>query len=131
MGLVLALGRASRAATHLEEDPCEQKSVWIDVGAHSGESTLWEAHKHRDCVIYAFEPNIKAINHAFAALDNYVVVPVAVTESDGFTKIYLNGIVERFFRTLKEQVIYGRACGNSRRYGRRPPSSWSSTTISG
>lgn len=68
----------------------QAKSVWIDVGAHMGESTLREAVRRRECIVYAFEPNIKAVSGAFALLDNYIVVPMAVTESDGFTEIHLN-----------------------------------------
>lgn len=70
--------------------PREKTAVWVDVGAHMGQSNLLEARRRRDCMFFAFEPNIKAISHAFALLDNYVVVPMAVTETDGFTKMYLN-----------------------------------------
>lgn len=42
-----------------------------------------------------------------------------------------NGVLERFNRTLKEQIIYGRTYKNAERSERRSPHSFRSTTSSG
>jgi FkbM family methyltransferase len=64
--------------------------VWIDVGAHEGESTLPFAAAHRDLIVYAFEPNLRAAARTMGRLRNYVVLPIAIAETDGSAELRLN-----------------------------------------
>ena len=60
------------------------KNVWIDVGAHLGESTLPHAKTHPDTMVYAFEPNIYAAQKiGIGMLPNYKVIPAAVSDYNG------------------------------------------------
>jgi len=64
--------------------------VWIDVGAHRGETTFEHARSNPDLVVYAFEPDVSVASHRYALLDNFVVVPMAVSDCDGFRKFHLH-----------------------------------------
>jgi FkbM family methyltransferase len=66
------------------------KRIWIDVGAHHGERTLEAAKNDPRLTVFAIEPNIKAAVDIFGCLDNYIVIPMAVSECDGFSKFYIN-----------------------------------------
>jgi FkbM family methyltransferase len=66
------------------------KRIWIDVGAHLGERTLEAAQKEADLIVYAFEPNLKVAVELFGVRDNFVVIPMAVAQSDGFSPFFLN-----------------------------------------
>lgn len=64
--------------------------VWIDVGSYMGEYTLEAARSDPKLTVFAFEPNLKVAVETYNLLENYIVVPVAVAETDGFAPLYLN-----------------------------------------
>jgi FkbM family methyltransferase len=64
--------------------------VWIDVGAHRGETTFNCARDCPDLIVYAFEPDVAVASHRYSLLDNFVVLPMAVTETDGFREFNIN-----------------------------------------
>jgi len=64
--------------------------VWIDVGAHRGETTFEQARSNPDLVVYAFEPDVSIASHRYALLDNFIVIPMAVSDRDGFREFHLN-----------------------------------------
>jgi FkbM family methyltransferase len=66
------------------------QGVWIDVGAHHGEKTLPYARQNPGLRIYALEPNLEAAARLIGAAPNYIVVPVAVSETDGVADLNLN-----------------------------------------
>jgi FkbM family methyltransferase len=64
--------------------------VWLDVGAHLGEKTFHIAAGRPDLRVYAFEPNLEVASKLMGRLANYVVLPMAVAETDGSADFYLN-----------------------------------------
>ncbi len=76
--------------THGNCKDCVGRSVWLDIGAHLGESTFEFARVNPNLTVYAFEPSLKLAAKMFGALDNYIVIPMAVAESDGFSSFYVN-----------------------------------------
>jgi FkbM family methyltransferase len=56
------------------------RQVWIDVGAHRGETTLLLAALRRRLVVYAFEPVPRLAAELMGRYRNYVVLPFAVSE---------------------------------------------------
>lgn len=70
--------------------PNETRGIWLDVGAHLGENSFERAARHPGLTVYAFEPNLKLAAQRFDTLPNYVVVPMAVSDKDGFTRFLLN-----------------------------------------
>lgn len=66
------------------------KHVWIDVGAHEGESTFPFAAAQPDLIVYAFEPNLRAAARAMGRLRNYVVLPIAIAATDGSARLNVN-----------------------------------------
>jgi len=64
--------------------------TWVDVGAHLGETTFQAAQDNPNLEIYAFEPNLKLASQRWAVLTNFIVLPFAVAEIDGFVDFYLN-----------------------------------------
>jgi len=73
-------------------DP-EVQPVWIDVGAHLGQTTQQIAKERPWIKVYAFEPNAKLaekLAETTSALPNYVVIPSAIASQDGFSNFYLN-----------------------------------------
>ena len=64
--------------------------VWIDVGAHSGESTFALASRRPDLRVFAFEPNLPLAATLMGRLPNYLVFPMAVADRDGSAPFYLN-----------------------------------------
>jgi FkbM family methyltransferase len=64
--------------------------VWIDVGAHRGETTFNHARDCPDLLVYAFEPDVSVASHRYSLLPNFVVLPMAVTETDGFREFNVN-----------------------------------------
>ena len=77
-----------------EGPPPEPAEIWFDVGAHLGELTFDWARKNPDCVVYAFEPNIKAASRVIGRLPNFVVIPMAVSTRNGFETFYENAYEE-------------------------------------
>lgn len=66
------------------------KGIWIDVGAHHGETTLSQARQNPGLQVYAFEPNLCAFAKLVGVAPNYMVFPMAVAEDDGVANLYLN-----------------------------------------
>lgn len=64
--------------------------MWIDVGAHEGESTFPYAAADPRLLVYAFEPNLRAASRVMGRLPNYVVLPIAIAERDGSAELQLN-----------------------------------------
>ncbi len=71
-------------------NPEESGDVWIDVGAHTGESTLEAARERPGLRVYAFEPNLSLAAALMGRLPNYIVLPMAVAGSDGSAPFHLN-----------------------------------------
>lgn len=71
-------------------EPVRPQRVWIDVGAHLGEKTLGPAQEDPSLRVFAFEPNLEVAARLIGRLPNYVVVPMAVTETEGCVDFYLN-----------------------------------------
>lgn len=70
--------------------PDETQGIWLDIGAHLGETTFERAGTHPGLVIYAFEPNVKLAAERFDTVPNYTVLPMAVSEQNGFARFRLN-----------------------------------------
>ncbi|MDY6843993.1 MAG: FkbM family methyltransferase [Thermodesulfobacteriota bacterium] len=66
------------------------RAIWIDVGAHLGEKTFQVAKENPSLIVYAFEPNLKVAIQLIGLLPNFVVIPMAVTEKNGFSDLYIN-----------------------------------------
>lgn len=66
------------------------EGTWIDVGAHSGEVTLWHAQQNPGLRVYALEPNLRAAVKLMGRAPNYLVIPMAVAEKDGCADFYIN-----------------------------------------
>jgi FkbM family methyltransferase len=64
--------------------------VWIDVGAHIGQSSFAEAQKDPKLMVFAFEPLLPQAAQTFAKLPNYMIIPMAVSLLDGFVEFYVN-----------------------------------------
>lgn len=65
------------------------RRIWIDVGAHEGESTFPFAAVDPSLLVYAFEPNLHAAARIMGRLRNYVVLPIAIAERDGSAVLHL------------------------------------------
>lgn len=70
--------------------PDDSQAVWLDVGAHLGETTYEHARKQPNLRVYAFEPNIELAAQRFNKLPNFTMLPMAVGEHDGFSTFHLN-----------------------------------------
>ncbi|PZV13509.1 MAG: hypothetical protein DCF22_10615 [Leptolyngbya sp.] len=70
-------------------DP-DSYQIWLDVGAHHGQSTLNQAISDPAVTVYAFEPNLKLAAELSGVTPNYVVIPAAIAKQDGVSKFYLN-----------------------------------------
>jgi FkbM family methyltransferase len=66
------------------------RRIWIDVGAHEGETTFPFAAADPSLLVYAFEPNLHAASRIMGRLRNYVVLPIAVAQRDGSAELQLN-----------------------------------------
>ena len=72
------------------QDSSSPKKIWIDVGAHLGESTLALARADPTIRVYAFEPNVKLAARLTGLLSNFIVIPMAVGRQNGFCEFHLN-----------------------------------------
>ena len=70
------------------------KGIWIDVGAHHGEVTLSHAVSNPALIVYALEPNLRAASVTFGRAPNYIVIPMAVAETDGCAQLHINAFDE-------------------------------------
>jgi FkbM family methyltransferase len=66
------------------------QGTWIDVGAHHGELSIGSARGNPGLRVYAIEPNLKAASKLIGDVPNYVVLPVAIAETDGCAEFYVN-----------------------------------------
>jgi FkbM family methyltransferase len=64
--------------------------TWIDVGAHSGEKTLSHARLNPNLRVFAFEPNLRVAARLMGAASNFLVIPVALAETDGVAEFHIN-----------------------------------------
>lgn len=72
--------------------PRHHRRIWIDVGAHEGETTMRAAAAHRDLLVYGFEPNLAVAGRIMGRLRNYVVIPVAIALQDGTAELKLTAL---------------------------------------
>lgn len=66
------------------------EGTWIDVGAHHGETTLRHATLNPGLRVYAFEPNFSAAVKLMGRVSNYLAIPMAVAEKDGYANLHIN-----------------------------------------
>jgi FkbM family methyltransferase len=66
------------------------EGIWIDVGAHHGEHTLGYANHNPGLRIYAFEPNLRPAVKMMGHAPNFVVIPMAISETDGCANFHIN-----------------------------------------
>ncbi len=88
--LELWLHRALRVAVARRIRPRHYRRVWIDVGAHEGETTIRLAAARPDLIVYAFEPNLAVAARVMGRLRNYVVIPIAIALRDGTAELKLS-----------------------------------------
>lgn len=66
------------------------KRIWIDVGSHLGEKSLEAARKDPKLLVLAFEPQLSIAQKTQGILSNYINMPVAISETDGFEDFHFN-----------------------------------------
>lgn len=64
--------------------------IWIDVGAHCGETTLQSALENPKLRVYALEPNLAVAAKLAGRSANFFVAPMAVSENNGIGTLYVN-----------------------------------------
>jgi FkbM family methyltransferase len=64
--------------------------IWIDIGAHNGESSFEYAQQNPSLKVYAVEPNLRSVSKLVGRLPNYFVLPLAIAEQDGSADFYLS-----------------------------------------
>lgn len=88
--LELWLHRALRVAVAWRIRPRRLDRVWIDVGAHEGETTIRFAAAQPGLTVYAFEPNLAVASKVMGRLRNFIVIPAAVSEKEGMAELKLS-----------------------------------------
>jgi len=71
-------------------DRAKVDTIWIDVGAPLGEGTLDVALRNPNILVYAFEPNWVLARQIMACAANFVVLPIAVSDVDGYADFFIN-----------------------------------------
>lgn len=71
-------------------DPGKADMIWVDVGAHLGEITLGEALRNNKLLVFAFEPNWFLARRVMGRAANFVVLPIAVSDRDGYADFFIN-----------------------------------------
>jgi FkbM family methyltransferase len=66
------------------------RQIWLDVGAHNGQSTLNQAIFDPAVTVYAFEPNLTLAAKLSGVAPNYLVISAAIAKQDGIGEFYLN-----------------------------------------
>jgi FkbM family methyltransferase len=66
------------------------RGTWIDVGAHEGETTLQFARLNPGLRVYALEPNLRAVARLLGQVPNFIVLPMAIAETDGCAEFHIN-----------------------------------------
>jgi FkbM family methyltransferase len=72
------------------QENAQSKQLWIDVGAHLGETTMDLAVNHPEITVLAFEPNWNLSRRIMGRITNFLVFPMAVSEKDGLADFFLN-----------------------------------------
>lgn len=102
----LWLHRAIRVATRRRVRPRHHRLVWIDVGAHEGETTIRFAAAWPDLIVYGFEPNLAVASRTMGLLRNYVMLPMAVALTDGTAEFNLSKFdASSSLAAMDEQVL--------------------------
>jgi FkbM family methyltransferase len=65
-------------------------TVWVDVGANLGQTTLQAALQNPRLLVFAFEPNWTLARQIMSRAANFVVLPMAVSDCDGFADFFIN-----------------------------------------
>ena len=60
------------------------------MGAHLGEGTLNAATHNPNLLVFAFEPNWVLARQIMGRSANFVVLPMAVSDSDGYADFFIN-----------------------------------------
>lgn len=76
-------GRGLRKAGRLLMDWHSLRGTWFDVGAFQCEHAYEYALFNPSLRVFAFEPNMHLAAKLFGVLPNIIVVPMAVSETDG------------------------------------------------
>src|SRR6266699_858887 len=84
------VGRALRKAGTQLMSRTGIQGTWIDVGAHRGEASLWQAQQNPGLRVYAFEPNMRAAARLIGRAPNFAVIPIAVAEKNGCADFHIN-----------------------------------------
>jgi FkbM family methyltransferase len=66
------------------------QQVWLDVGAHQGETTFAAARRNPQLTVYAFEPQLEVARAVMGRLPNFIVLPLAIAETDGAVTFHVN-----------------------------------------
>ena len=66
------------------------QGIWIDVGAHHGENTIGYANHNPGLTIYGFEPNLRVAATLIGRAPNFIVLPMAVAETNGSADFHIN-----------------------------------------
>jgi FkbM family methyltransferase len=82
-----AFRRAGYDLRRIHSGPPE---IWIDVGAHLGETTLEAATRNPGLLVFAFEPNWDLARQIMDKAANFVVLPMAVSDTDGIANFFIN-----------------------------------------
>ena len=71
------------------------KTIWFDVGANNGSSSICKAEENPELTVYAFEPVpelVQILKDNTAHLDNYIVIPKAVSDFNGYASFNVRGV---------------------------------------
>lgn len=71
-------------------NPQKVDTIWVDVGANLGQTTLHAALENPRLLVFAFEPNWSLARQVMTRAANFVVLPMAVSDSDGLSKFFIN-----------------------------------------
>lgn len=78
-------------------------AVWIDVGAHLGQGTLEAAVANPRLIVFAFEPNWAVARRVMGRAANFVVLPMAVSDTEGSADFFINSNEESSSLSLMEE----------------------------
>lgn len=81
---------AERKGLRSPFDTSRVDTVWIDVGAHLGEGTLSAALESPNLLVFAFEPNWALARQLMGRAANFVVLPIAMSDKDGYADFFIN-----------------------------------------
>lgn len=87
--LVHFAGRGLRKAGRALLDWRSLHGTWFDVGAFRCEHTYRYALYNPSLRVFAFEPNMNLAAKLFGALPNVIVIPMAVSETDGCAEFHV------------------------------------------